>query len=379
MTAGGPDAGIDGRRLAGALVLAVALGSLHAYSVLLGPLETELGTGRATTASAYSAAIVSLTLAVLVSPLVIARLGASGTALLSGGLAAAGLAASAAGGSGIALIAGLGVLFGFANGIGYALFLERSAAAMPRSRGLALGIATAAYGLGAMLFSVVLDASARAWSARGALLLLSGTVLAAGMLAASAFLGTGRRSHDTPPSTRAPAAGMLLLWLVYLLGATGGLMAIGHAAGILASRGGDSAMLALAPVLLAVGNILGSIAGGWRAEAFSGRAGFAGLSALSCAALLTTLAEPFALLVVGAAYGALIAFVPAYIARIHGPERSGHVFGRVFTAWGAAGLIGPWGAGLIFDASGDYAPALVLAALLAAAGALLSLAVREGV
>ncbi|MEQ1788635.1 MAG: hypothetical protein ABL966_16405 [Acidimicrobiales bacterium] len=40
--------------------------------VLLGPLETELGTGRTTTALAYSAAIVSLTLAVLASPFVIA-------------------------------------------------------------------------------------------------------------------------------------------------------------------------------------------------------------------------------------------------------------------------------------------------------------------
>ena len=41
---------------------------------------------------------------------------------------------------------------------------------------------------------------------------------------------------------------------------------------------------------------------------------------------------------------------------------SARIYGRVFTAWGAAGLLGPWLAGVLFDLSGDYRIALLVAA-----------------
>ena len=51
------------------------------------------------------------------------------------------------------------------------------------------------------------------------------------------------------------------------------------------------------------------------------------------------------------------------------------VYGRVFTAWGAAGLIAPWLAGFLYDRYGGYGLAMAMAgafSLLSAAVALRS-------
>lgn len=368
--------GIDYRQFAGVLVLAFALGSLHAYSVLLAPLERELSTSRSVTSFSYALAIAALTLAVLASARLLARTGPRCAAIVAGILGAAGLLLAGLGGSGIALVAGFGLLYGFANGIGYALFLERGTVAMPDRSGLAIGIATATYGLGAMAFAPLLDWAARSWSGWQALVLLGAVILSAGVLAALAFRGGkvqetgGRGGPDVVADSE-----IARLWLVYFLGATGGLMAIGHAAGILASIGTFAGMTALAPVVLAFGNILGSIGGGWQAETLSARTGLGGLCAASALFLLLLLPETTiapGLIGVGLCYGAIIAFVPAVILRRYGRERSQFVFGRVFTAWGTAGLIAPWLAGALYDHTGSYQWALTVAAALSMLGALIA-------
>jgi len=45
-------------------------------------------------------------------------------------------------------------------------------------------------------------------------------------------------------------------------------------------------------------------------------------------------------------------------------------YGRVFTAWGFAGLLAPWSAGFIYDIQTDYQIALVVASLTALLSAL---------
>ena len=53
--------------------------------------------------------------------------------------------------------------------------------------------------------------------------------------------------------------------------------------------------------------------------------------------------------VVGFAYGGTIATYPAAIANLFPGEDGPRAYGRVFTAWGAAGLVAPWLAGQIYD------------------------------
>jgi OFA family oxalate/formate antiporter-like MFS transporter len=70
------------------------------------------------------------------------------------------------------------------------------------------------------------------------------------------------------------------------------------------------------------------------------------------------------LAVVGFSYGGLIAAYPAVIAKIFGAANSSKIYGRVFTAWGCAGIFAPWLAGILFDRTHSYQLALWIAGLL---------------
>ena len=75
--------------------------------------------------------------------------------------------------------------------------------------------------------------------------------------------------------------------------------------------------------------------------------------------------------VVGFCYGGVIAATPAVIAKVHGMIIGPQLYGRVFTAWGLAGLAGPWLAGHMHDTTGTYGSAIWTAAAFSAlAGAI---------
>ncbi|MBX2823832.1 MAG: YbfB/YjiJ family MFS transporter, partial [Gammaproteobacteria bacterium] len=59
-----------------------------------------------------------------------------------------------------------------------------------------------------------------------------------------------------------------------------------------------------------------------------------------------------------------IAIYPVSIAEQFGTRASPRIYGQVFTAWGLAGLVGPWVSGWLFDATGSYRWSLLIAALL---------------
>jgi OFA family oxalate/formate antiporter-like MFS transporter len=275
-------------------------------------------------------------------------------------------------------------MFGVANGVGYSLFLRQATVAMPSGSGKAVGVVTAGYAVGAMLYSWTLTAYQDSMSASPALLWMAAGVAAAGGLGFVAF-GRGRpveppSGHiDDPSSATAGTSLTGDLWLVYLLGATGGLMAIAHAAGIVVALGGSGALVALGASALAVGNVAGSLAGGRIADRFppgiclAGATVLGGLASLALAGSDSPRLAVGGLLIAGVAYGALIALVPAVVARLASPAARMRVFGRVFTAWGAAGIAGPWIAGWVYDTTGDYPMALLLAAALSGLGAIIAL------
>ena len=68
-----------------------------------------------------------------------------------------------------------------------------------------------------------------------------------------------------------------------------------------------------------------------------------------------------ALIVAGFTYGAIIAIYPVAVLHLVAQQVSARAYGYVFTAWGLAGLLGPWIAGVLFDERQSYTHALVLA------------------
>jgi hypothetical protein len=360
--------------LAGATVLSGSLGSLHAFSVLLPALESVTSAGRASVSLVYSAAIASLTVALLFVHHLFVRVHPSRLVIALGLAGAAGLAVAAATSRLPLVILGYGIIFGASNGVGYGLSLERAGTAWPTRKGLAVGIVTAAYAGSAMLFSQVFASLAKVGDASAALLVLAASILAASAVAATLFARTSLPLNidAVPVEARRSDARLWLLWSGYGCGAVAGLMVMAHAAAIVAVRGGDIADGAAGTAAVAAGNALGAFAAGWLTDRWSVRAALIAASALSTAAMLalTLTLSPAATIAglgaVGVAYGGLIAVYPVAAIRFFGISQAPRAFGRIFTAWGIAGLIGPWLAGAIYDSSQSY-DAAVLAAAAAAA------------
>lgn len=369
----------DHARLLGVLGLSIALGSLHAFSVISFPLQAQVDADLASVSLVYSAAIVSLTLGVLASDRVFRsvapRLAAIGSALV----AAIGLLIATMATNLTTLIIGYGLLFGFANGIGYSLFLSEAAKAMPARPGFAIGLATAAYAAGSMLFAWVFARLRVGDDASAGLIAVALSIALAGAFAFLVFTGPKRAAPEARAAAAALDAGRTaILWLIYLFGAISGLLVTAHAAGIASLLGASFAAETLSVMALAAGNILGSILGGRMTDRWSPRAclamatALAGIASLGLAVSEHLLIALTLLGLAGFAYGALISIVPRAVEQVSPPGAGTRAFGRVFTAWGSAGLIGPWLGGVLFDLAGLYAHALIAAAVLSLAGAALA-------
>jgi hypothetical protein len=322
---------------------------------------------------------------VFVSGRVFKYLKPDAAAIVCGAMAAGGIALSSLGLSTPLFILGYGILFGTANGIAYSLFLAVAAREMPEAVGWATGIVTAAYSVGAALFAQVLAALIMLFSVWVALAALAFAILAFSTLAAWLFRFGGNTSLSLKPVPQ-PAVRdwsfIIWIWFVYLLGVAGGLMVIAHASALQAAAIGSTWEVQLAPTLVALGNIVGSLGGGRLVEKLGIRLALFFPLAVSGLAILTLLAVPAltqpALLLCGMCYGAIVAAVPVAVRAAQGSDNFSRSFGYVFTAWGLAGLCAPSAAGLLFDVAGSYWLSVGIAAAAALSAAALALVGRQG-
>jgi OFA family oxalate/formate antiporter-like MFS transporter len=170
-----------------------------------------------------------------------------------------------------------------------------------------------------------------------------------------------------------------LLWLGFFLGAFAGVMSIGHAASIVASHGGALGLAVVGTVVINIGNAGGRIAAGIASDFFPPTrvAALAHISAGIGFLLLVFLPGPTVAVVAlgfeGLAYGLASGAYPSAVAIYFGVARYGRYLGLLITAWGVAGLSGPWLAGWLYDHFGSYVPAAVIGLVLAATGLVVSL------
>jgi len=372
--------------LISALTLSLGLGSIHAFSVLLEPLEVRLELTRADIAPAYSIGLASLTMAVMVGHRLYRMISASVLPFAACLLAALGLIAASQATNSLVLWLGYGLVFGFANGVGYGFALYIVNQAFERSRGLAMGSVTAVYAVGASGFAKVFDLWIIEVGPDGTLFRLSMTLVLFGMIASfclrwSRFANEVSVSSSTPKdrTTSLDQRQLGLCWLIYGTGVAAGLMAMGHAAGIVTATGGSVAESVNGAIAITFANALGGFLAGYLADRQPAYRLLAALGAASTIALLLLATTDHVMLtivflaVVGFSYGSIIALFPVVTAKIFGRGLYAFAYGRIFTSWGLAGLTAPWLAGLLYSHSGSYGIALLTAALLASLSGGLSL------
>lgn len=364
------------RSLAGCVLLSGVLGSIHAYSLFIESFESDLGVGRGEAGAPYSVALASLTVVVLVSHRLFRLVPGPLVVLIASGGAAIGLLLAASANSLAGVVLGYGIVFGAFNGLGYAFSLQRASESNPDRRGFALGLVTAAYALGGASTALVLDKHVAASGATSALRWLALAIAVTGIVT-SALLA----NNDSPArgsSARLSSANLRTLaplWMAYLLAVLAGLMALGHAAAIVDDAGGPGGA-----AVVAAG--LASASGGLWIALVADRTATDRLLRLlplgsATVLVVAAMASHGVVLMVAVAgiaftYGALIAIYPLAVAQRFGQDGYSQAYGRVFTAWGTAGLVGPVGAGHLFEVTGSYRIPMFLAAAAAIGSAVVA-------
>lgn len=351
-------------------LMLTTLGSIHAFSVFVVPLEDQFGAPRGLVSLTFSLSLISLTVAVLLGHRLYGRWSPAKFLLGAALLAVAGVVLAAHAPSLAVVWLGYSLCFGGANGLVYGFGMQIVAQANPGKEGLVMGTVSAFYALGSVLAPAPFERLISIAGSGAAMLGLAGTVGLVGLIASFVIARTGmtyRGEVQTRAVQPVPVQWLSLMWLGFFGGVMAGLMVVGHASGIDALfRPGGAAWVA--PALLASCNLVGCLVGGRATDLLPPRVALmvfplVTLLALLGLALMGGVGNVLILIgVIGFAYGAAISAYPPVIAKAVGPEASAKVYGRVFTAWGAAGLVGPWLAGALFDGTGAYTMALYVAA-----------------
>ena len=354
-----------------ALLLNPALGSLYAWSVFLAPLELAIGATRAEISVVFSVAMIAFTVGTAAAPITYALASPWKLVLGAAAMAAAGLYVASTADTLYLVIVGYGLMFELGAGFSYSVMLQIINLAMPRRRGLANGLGITAFAAGSILLAVVFDFTIPEIGPRGTFAAMGAAFIAVGGAAAMLTRlsgvslprwSSGRRMTQNPTLR-------IVIWLCFFLGATSGVMAIGHAATVVVSFGGTAALGLMGAVFVNIGNAGGRLGGGWLCDFWPLRRVATLAHLLAMCAFLAALAAPspataiVAVAGAGLSYGLISSTYVTALSIFFGVENFGRNFAMLMTAWAMAGLSGPWLAGELFDRSGDYFGALAVAAV----------------
>ena len=373
--------------IVGGISLNLALGSLYAWSVFVLPLEKEFGWNRAQTSWVYTIAIVCFAATFIVAgklqdakgPRICAFLGAL---LVGGGFALSSFTTSVT-----FLYVAFGVIVGVGNGFGYAAPTPVASKWFPDKRGLAVGLMVGGYGAGSAIIGPLATRLISDYGWRSTLQILGAAFFVMGLIGTALlknpplnFKAPARSpgAASTRPSVDLPTAEMIrtpmfwALWLAYCLGTTAGQMMISQLVPFMRSVGLTPEAAAFAITIAAFGNAGGRILSGALSDSLGRLATLKVMivgSLVVMAALGMGVSQIVALYALVAAgywcYGTQLSVFASTTADFYGTRNLGMNYGALFSAWGVAGIVGPFIAARVFQVTGSYSYAFYGAAVLA--------------
>ena len=289
---------------------------------------------------------------------------------------------------------------GIGAGAIYATCVGNSVKWFPDRRGIASGIITAGYGMGAAAFNPLFNSLIGSigysetflWTGitHGALILLSGLVLVnppAGYKVGAAAAKPNVRRHDLDftytEMLRTPQ--FYFLFVAMLSIGIGGLMVTAQLKPVATNFRISNAALTVALVLTPLANGFSRIMWGWVSD-YLGRE-WTMFTAFSLQAIFliaaTTLGRTgdaiwvVLMVLVFLTWGELYALFPAVLGDLYGSKNSALNYSFLYSAKGFAALLGGGIAATLFEATGTWDYAFYGSAALALVSALMSLSVRR--
>jgi MFS transporter, OFA family, oxalate/formate antiporter len=348
------------------------LGVLYTWSVFRGPLAKLHGWTEAQTVAPYRYSILTFAIAMIFAGVWQDRKGPRIVGTVSGILLSIGcVLAGIFSGSVTGLILSYGLLCGFGVGFGYVPPIATCIKWFPDHRGMIVGISVMGAGFGPLLYGPVIERlignDPAQWqnTIPHTFFLLAG-LYAVCVIGAAQFMKLPPPGWTpegwTPPVTTSSAVDVTplrmirtwqfnALWLFDFLGSSVGLVAIGAAAPLIqeVSRVSVAAFSGgIAVGVMSVFNGSGRLIWGTISDRFGRKTAMLGMTSLAAIACLAFFRSPFSFwpVVVGlclaaAAYGGVVAIIPALLADYYGPRNLGANYGVLYSAWGLAGFLMP--------------------------------------
>jgi MFS transporter, OFA family, oxalate/formate antiporter len=364
-----------GIALVAATIMTLPLGSIYAFSVLVAPLEDLHQASRSELASVFGISLVFFTIGANLAPLLFGRMRAPLLLALTGVLSAAGVAVAALAPSLGWVILGYGVLFATGGGMAYVAVQQCVNAAPLTKPGLVNGYLVGLFPLGAMLVTPAFGLGIDWVGVRQTLgclaVVIGSTGLAAAVLIASAGVVLTKAGQSTElneiSSQDHLRATFWKLLTIYFLAATAGLMVLSQAASMVAAFGSGKSAALLATTGITGAIALARLSGGWLVDRLPVPlvAASAQSIALLAAIALTLMPSPemaiIALGLIGVGYGLISGLMAASVACYWPKAMFGHVVGRTYIAWCLAAISLPVLAGRLYDFTGSYEMAVMVA------------------
>ena len=353
----------------------IGFAAAYSFAAFFSAFEAEFGASRGDIALVFSVAAFTWFLSGAPAGMLADRFGArrvaiAGVAFLAGALWLSSLAPS---------VTFLYVTYSIGIGLGVGLVYVPSVGAVQpwfhANRAFASGLAISGIGAGNIAGPLLAAWWIERFGWRGAYQMLSLSFLVIGVAAAAALrvkeLPHGR--GVAPGASLRAALRTRDFWLLYtslVLTCVGLFVPMVHL-GPYAQDAGYSEMQGVTLVsLIGVGSLLGRFSVGPFADRLgrerSLAALYAGLGimlAVWWAASAYWLLAVFAL-VFGACYGAYVALLPTIIMDLYGARAVSGIIGVLYTGAGIGTLLGPWLAGVAYDAMGAYDVPILCGALL---------------
>ena len=154
-------------------------------------------------------------------------------------------------------------------------------------------------------------------------------------------------------------------------------MTIGHAVPMIKATGGSITIAITGITLMSFGSGVAGVYAGWLSDRFGCKRPLVVILIINSIALFSLTIfininlTLILMILVASLYGAVIAIYPTLVSNIFGPDKSAWAYGRIFTAWGFAGLASPFLAGWLFDQSNQYNSSLLVAFILSILSAII--------
>ena len=358
--------------IAAATLLNLPMGSLYAFSVLLKPLEDALGATRSELSFVFGLASISFTVGMVLAPRLFGLASAPVLVAVCAICCTTGVALAASADSVITLAAGYGVLFGVFGGAAY-VFVQQGVNLVITSRqGLVNGYIVSLYPAGAMIAVPAFGWALDRWSVHATLAGLAAAVAMTGLAATLLTIHGGVRlpaPGSALPSAQAARRPRIFwqLWVVFFLAAAAGLTVLSQAKEIVIAYGG-AAPLALAATTAITGAIAAArVGGGWLVDRFAIPAVMAAAHALALLGTIVLTLSPtpavalVTLAMIGVGYGFISGATAGAIAFYWPSSDYGRIASRIYIAWCVAAISLPVLAGHLYDVTGGYRLAVIIA------------------